>query len=71
MKLLAVHQPIYKSNVISKKMFLLALTMYLTFYILYLIIIYYIDIEIYDSKFEDSIQYNNLISPVFKVDSID
>lgn len=71
MKLLAVHQPIYKSNVISQKMFLLALTMYLTFYILYLIIIYYIDIEIYDSKFEDSIQYNNLISPVFKVDSID
>lgn len=36
-KLIAVHWPIYKSDVISKKM-LLALTVYLTLYILYLIL---------------------------------
>lgn len=35
-------------------------------------IIYYIDIEIYMIHgFEDSMQYNPLISPALKVDSVD
>jgi len=49
-KLIVLPQPIYKSNVISKKMLLLALTMYLLNFLHSLSgIISYIAIEIYDS----------------------
>lgn len=49
-KLVVLHQSIYKSNVISKKMLLLTLTMYLLDFLHSLSdSIYYIVIEIYDA----------------------
>lgn len=71
MKLKILHQHIYGSNVTSKKILLLALTMYLLDFLHSLSdIIYYVD-KYMIHKFEDSTWYNNLISPALKVDSID